>query len=363
MKILHVIARMNVGGTATYLGNLINGLEEANVDTLLAVGWVSSNEIEDSRVENINNVRIHHMYREINVYHDFLARREIKRVIEKFQPDIIHTHTFKAGLLIRSLKTRIPLVHTFHGHHLYDPDYGEFKKFILNSIERSLARKNAQIVTIGKRVGRELLEQGIGNVNQSVSIPPGISRPINCSRSTILKALDLDNGQLNVLWMGRLTKVKRPERVVEVARAFPSVNFIVAGSGELMAEMKSQAPVNLHLVGVRSASEMWSIADISLLTSDSEGMPLTLIEAQMVGVPGVATEVGSVSEIIIDGETGLLASANIADLKSKLGILIQEGMLRHTMSEKAKIRAEKLFSVENMVDSHLRVYKSILGIE
>jgi len=359
MKILHVIARMNVGGTATYLYNLISGLEEAHIETLLAVGHVPQNEREDHRLEALNYRRIKDLSRAISPLKDFCAKRELMRVIDEFRPDLIHTHTFKAGLLVRTMKTSIPLIHTFHGHHLYDPDYGRFKKEVLNFVERKLAKKNAKIITIGQRVGQELLAAGIGEWPQYQSISPGIKSPKNLDRNNILKDLRIDGG-LNVLWMGRLTHVKRPDRVVEIARRFPKVNFVVAGDGELRDSIRSSAPNNLHLVGVRDSDEMWSIADIVILTSDSEGMPLTLIEGQMAGVPGIATDVGSVSEIVLDGETGFITQVTVDDICKKLTVLVNDSMLRSTMSKKAATRARDLFSIQQLTSSHVKVYQEVL---
>jgi glycosyltransferase involved in cell wall biosynthesis len=160
--------------------------------------------------------------------------------------------------------------------------------------------------------------------------------------------------------MGRLTHVKRPERVVEIARRFPKVNFVVAGDGELRDSIGMIAPDNVHLVGVRNSDEMWSIADIVLLTSDSEGMPLTLIEGQMAGVPAIATNVGSVEEIVLNGETGLITQVTVDHICEKLEVLINDSMLRSTMAKKAASRARELFSIQQMTSSHIEVYQEVL---
>ena len=358
MKILHVIARMNVGGTATYLYNLISALEEVKVETLLAVGHVPPNEREDHRLEELNYRRIKNLSRAISPLKDFRARSEISRMIENFSPDLIHTHTFKAGLLVRTLKTSVPLIHTFHGHHLYDPDYGRVGKSMINAIEKRLSKKNSKIITIGQRVGEELFEAGIGTQSQYQSISPGIECPKISDRNNILKDLRIAGG-LNVLWMGRLTHVKRPEKVVEIAGRFPKVNFVLAGDGELMDSIRMSAPDNLHLVGVRNSDEMWSIADIVLLTSDSEGMPLTLIEGQMAGIPAIATNVGSVEEIVLNGETGLITQVTVDDICDKLAVLINDSMLRNTMSKKAASRARDVFSIQRMTSSHIKIYQEV----
>jgi glycosyltransferase involved in cell wall biosynthesis len=360
MKVLHVIARMNVGGTATYLFNLLEGLENSKVETKLIIGSVPSNEKEDSWIEQLNYQRIPGLSRAIAPKRDLMARRKLWEIVKDYQPDLIHCHTFKAGVLVRSKKTSIPIIHTFHGHHLYDPDYGKFARFVINAIERILAKRSKKILTIGSRVGKELLDVGIGNRSQYQSIAPGVRVPKLSERFKIVKKFSLNSDRLNVLWMGRLTRVKRPDRVIELAKHFPNVNFIIAGDGELRAELEAIAPNNVYFLGVQSSDEMFSLADIVLLTSDSEGMPLTLIEGQMAGVPAIATDVGSVSEVVENEVTGLVTSTQIDQIASSLGRLIDDSMLRSIMAKNAKERALDRFSIEKMVESHIQVYKQAL---
>ena len=248
MKVLHVIARMNVGGTATFLFNLLEGLENSKVGTKLITGNVPSNEKEDSRVEQLNYQRLPGLSRVIAPIRDLLARRKLWEIVEDYQPDLIHCHTFKAGLLVRSKKTSIPIIHSFHGHHLYDPDYGKFARFALNAIERILAKRSKKILTIGSRVGEELLDVGIGKRSQYQSIAPGVLVPKLSERSKIVERFSLNPDRLNVLWMGRLTLVKRPERVIEIAKHYPEVNFIMAGDGELREELEAKASSNVHFL-------------------------------------------------------------------------------------------------------------------
>jgi len=360
VKVLHVIARMNVGGTATYLLNLLNGLPGSEVETKLVIGNVPRNEKEDSRVEQLDYQRIRGLSRAISPLKDLRARRQLWEIVDQYNPDLIHSHTFKAGVLVRSKKTSIPIIHTFHGHHLYDPDYGKFARLVLNGIERKLARRSKKILTIGSRVGKELLDVGIGKRSQYQSIAPGVRVPKLSDRSKVVRKFSLNSDRLNVLWMGRLTRVKRPDRVIELAKHFPNVNFIIAGDGELRAELEAMASSNVYFLGVQSSDEMFSLADIVLLTSDSEGMPLTLIEGQMAGVPAIATDVGSVSEIVQHEVTGLLTSTHIEQIISSLGRLLGDSMLRSTMAKNARERALDRFSIEKMVNSHIQVYKQAL---
>ena len=125
-------------------------------------------------------------------------------------------------------------------------------------------------------------------------------------------------------------------------------------------KVKIDAPRNVTFVGFQDKNEMWSIADIALCTSDSEGMPLSLIEAQMAGVPVVSTNVGSVSEILEDGVTGYLAAKDIKDLSAKIEMVIEDLESGAKLGKAAKLRAKREFSSSVMADAHLGVYKEVL---
>jgi glycosyltransferase involved in cell wall biosynthesis len=148
--------------------------------------------------------------------------------------------------------------------------------------------------------------------------------------------------------------------VAEVAKRLPHLVFVMAGDGELRETISSSAPQNLKIVGVQGAAEMWAIADLALLTSDSEGMPLSIIEAQMSGVPVVATNVGSVSEIVEDGVTGKLSRVDADDIASSIVELAANPSRLEEMRRAAKSRAGSLFSREVMVDKHIEVYREVL---
>lgn len=356
-----MIARMNVGGTATYLANLIRGLEKAGVENLLVMGNVPKGESEDSVVESLRHFRVETLSRELNLRLDMKARASIEEQIRIFKPDIIHTHTFKAGFLVRLKSRKIPVIHSFHGHHLYDPEFGPLKRSILNLIERVLAPRASAIVTIGNRVKDELLEVHIGKREQYISIAPGIEPLEIRSDKNIKEQLGLSTNKILVVWLGRFTQVKRPDLVIEIARRVPDLHFVMAGGGEMFDEVKKLAPNNVSLVGFQDKNDMWSIADIALCTSDSEGMPLSLIEAQMAGVPVVSTDVGSVSEIVEDGVTGRLTSSDSAALADAV-IEVKESIRKNdAMGRAAQLRASREFSTEVMTRAHAELYRAILG--
>ena len=177
----------------------------------------------------------------------------------------------------------------------------------------------------------------------------------------VRKRLGISEDALVVMWLGRFTEVKRPDRVVEIARAIPNAVFVLAGGGELLEKSRVGAPSNVVFVGFEDKNDMWAIADIGLCTSDSEGMPLSLIEAQMAGVPVVSTDVGSVAEIVSDVESGFVAPRDSAALAERIKKLLESPQLRAEMGERSRSRASELFSAKTMVDAHLALYRKVLA--
>lgn len=360
MKVLHIIARMNVGGTATYLVNLLQGLRDAGIDNILIFGDVESNEKEDSRTVILNSRKLASLGKSISPYRDFRAYRQFKRIVEEYQPDVIHSHTFKAGVLARLTQQGALLVHSYHGHHLNDSDYKGIKRLLLILIERLLARRNQAIISVGERVRKDLLNYRIGTPERMFSIPPGIKMPEVLNKTHLLTKFGLNTGTLKIVWMGRLTSVKRPDRILNIAALFPEIDFLIAGEGELGESLQTKKSDNVYFLGIQKSDEIWNLADIGLLTSDSEGMPLSLIEAQAAGVPCVATNVGSVSEIITHGKTGFVTDFETESMCEAISKLVNDGNLRGKMSEEARLRARSNFSIKRMVDAHIMVYTRVL---
>ena len=361
MRVLHVIARLNVGGTARYITQLANELPKHGIETYVATGFVQGNEVEDPSAQSIEVIRIPALGRSINPIKDNFARKQLEKIIETVKPDIIHTHTFKAGYITRMKKQSIPVVHTFHGHLLDDPEFSGLKSTVIIAIERMLAKKSAKLVTVGEKVGQELLQHHIGVKEQYVSIAPGVVALNVTPRTEALKNCGLtDNGQPIIGWIARVTGVKNPMKALEVARAIPTAQFVIAGGGDLLEDVKAMAPANVSVIGWAKAEDLFGAADIILSTSENEGMPVALIEAQLSGKPVIATDVGSVSEVIADGETGLVTNKNPRSLITALNTLILDTQKRTAMGTLATSRAESLFSVDRMINAHIALYKSIV---
>ena len=361
MRVLHVIARLNVGGTARYITQLANELPKRGIETFVATGFVQGAEIEDDSAHSIDLIRVPSMGRSINPIKDHFARKQLDEIIYEIKPDIIHTHTFKAGYVIRMKKQPVPVIHTFHGHLLDDPEFSGFKSKVITGLERLLAKRTAVLVTVGRRVSNELLEQKIGFRAQFVNIPPGVVPVDVTPKKQALKNLNLENDQRPLVgWIARVTGVKNPMRAIEVANALPDIRFVMAGGGDLLEQVKAAAPVNVSVLGWAEAADLFGAVDIILSTSENEGMPVALIEAQLAGKPVVATDAGSVSEVILNDETGIVTDKNTSSIASAVESLVLDEAKREEMGHLAIARAQALFSVDRMVSAHIELYKSIV---
>jgi glycosyltransferase involved in cell wall biosynthesis len=361
-KVLIVIARLNIGGTSQYIAHLVAGLERAGYEVLIATGRVQGSELEDGIVAKLPIRRVESLGRKISPVADLKARREIREVISEFSPDLVYSHTFKAGLLVRSLKLPMPIIHAFHGHLLSEPELAGWRSKIVIFFERLLAKRAKYLVTVGKRVADELLAERVGRASQYRSIPPGVI-PIDLEqRDKGRKELGI-TGEMRpiVVWMARVVAVKGPMRVLEIARKIPEARFLLAGGGDLLDEISRDIPENLSILGWQPSSRIWAVADIAISTSENEGMPVALIEAQLAGVPVVALDVGSVGEVILDGKTGYLFSEFNQSYIEKVRELILDKKQIEQMASASKKWATAQFSPEKMVKMHIELFEEILA--
>jgi glycosyltransferase involved in cell wall biosynthesis len=359
MRVLHVIARLNIGGTARYITRLAEELPKHKIETFIATGFVQGSEAEDPSAKKLKVIRIPSLGRQINPIKDHLAFKQLLEVIREVKPDILHTHTFKAGYIGR-IKTKeinraagkqVKFVHTFHGHLFDDPEFSGLKSLIITSFERRFAMRTDAIVTVGAQVAKELLEREIGQPEQFTNIPPGVE-PLKIPKAK-------PRTKITIGWIARVTGVKNPLRALEIAKLFPDAQFLIAGGGDMLEQVKAQAPRNTKVLGWTDASKLFAASDIILSTSENEGMPIALIEAQLASKPVVATNVGVVSEVVLNNKTGFVTRKNTEDLAKALEKLINSKALRTAQGKAARAHAAKAFSVEKMIQAHVSLYKKL----
>ena len=371
IRILRIIARMNVGGPAWQVSVLTRGLDEHRFESRLVVGDVGEGEADfiALRDPDLPVLKIPALGRSVRFGDDLRAFVAIRRAIRDYRPDIVHTHTAKAGLLgrIAAATCRVPVrVHTFHGHVLH----GYFNKWVTRAvriIEGLLARQTSVLVTVGSQVRDDLIAAGIGRADQYVVIPPGVALGVLPDQVAARRDLDLPINQPVVLFVGRLTAIKRPDRLIEamdlVLQRRPDVILAIAGEGDLFEETRVLAeplgPSVRFLSWRRDITCLYAAADCMVLTSDNEGMPVTLIEAAMAGVPSVTTNVGSAREVVLDGVTGLVVAPSAAAVADGL-VRLLDNDLRHRMGAAARARAETEFCTQRLIADHEALYERLL---
>lgn len=374
IRVMRIIARMNVGGPAVQVSGLMRGFDSSKFDQRLITGYCAADESDylATVATDVTAIRINGLGRSISPRADLMAFFQVVREIRTFRPHIIHTHTAKAGVIgrIASLVSgrRSIRVHTYHGHLLHGY-FGKFKTLLVIAIEKTLAFFTTKLLAVGKKVMEDLLAAGIGRREKFAVMPPGLHLPDLPSREKACTMLGLDPSVKYCSFIGRITKIKRPDRFLDVVAELQSrgcdLHFIVAGAGELLDYCKERsAKENLPVtyLGWREDVEtVLAASDLVLLTSDNEGTPLSLIQAGMASLPVVATNVGSISEIVLEGETGFLADLSATSLADSVIRLDSSKSLREKMGARAHEYTIKRYGVERLVEDHQRLYEELLS--
>jgi glycosyltransferase involved in cell wall biosynthesis len=316
--------------------------------------------LEDPKVKDLNVVRIKHLGRRISFRNDIRAYHELKQVITELRPVIVHSHTFKAGLISRLIPGAHKRVHTFHGHLFDDASFSRGSKILVLLIERFLANRTNTLVSVGSQVGLELQKKGIGKNQNWLSIPPGIEPLTHVNKFEAREKLGLRRSGIIFGWMARMAPVKNPLLLLEIAGKLPEIEFVMAGGGELLEEVRSKAPKNVFVIGWADAALFWSSVDCAISTSDNEGIPIALIEAQYAGLPIVATDVGSTSEVVENNISGYLATKSTSEFIQVIRRLNENDDLRQRIGRNAKTGAEIKFSLAKMIDAHKELYFKII---
>lgn len=368
LRVLRVIARMNVGGPALQVTALVEGLPQDRFDHRLLAGSVGPGEESyvELRAQGLPLVTVPGLGRDPDAWGDARALKRLVEEMRAFRPHIVHTHTAKAGALGRSaaVLARVPaIVHTFHGHLLH----GYFSPRVTRgvvAVERGFARASTRLVAVGPQVRDDLLAAGIGRREQYAVIPPGISLPPGPVREQARALLGLPADALVVTLVARLTGIKRPERFLQVAEALrlrhPNTVFAVCGAGELLEQLQREAGPNVVFLGWRADVEaVHAATDVAVLTSDNEGTPVSLIEAAMCGVPAVAPDVGSVGDVVLDGRTGLLTTTAVPDLADKVSRLLDDHELRRRLAAAAAEQAAAAYGRPRLLADTQRLYEQV----
>lgn len=325
-----VIARLNVGGPAMHVVNLATGLDPALWRTVLVAGSVEADEGDMEYYAHDRGVTVVHlpaMARSLHPLRDVVSLWGLYRLFRRDRPDVVHTHTAKAGTLgrIAAILAGVPVrVHTFHGHVLGGSYFTPVLNRLFLGIERQLARGTSRLVVLTRRQAREMAEElEIAPAERFTVIPLGLDlgrfRAVDGAKdgAAVRELLGVAPDDVVVAIVGRLVPVKNHELFLDALARLPvvkgrRVRGVVVGGGEREEELRSRADAmgladRVQWLGWRRDLEtLYPAFDIVALTSDDEGTPVALLEALAAGVRVVARDVGGVGEVLDDAGSGVL---------------------------------------------------------
>lgn len=389
IKVLHVITRLDKGGSAQNTFLTLLGLKEQNFESSLITGLSLESEMRQEEIKAVEKdiqrleskgielVRCPSLVRKINIIKDLRAFFNIWKIIKKNKPLIVHTHTSKAGLLGRlaAKLARVPIIaHTPHGH-VFFGYFRRFKTKIFVILEKIASRITDRIVALTEREKQDHVLFKIAKEDKFAVIHSGVElnelqELSSKGKQNFKKELGIPENSFVVGTIGRLVPVKGPEFLVEAAKYIilkhPTTYFIFGGDGYLEEGLKKKAielgvQNNIIFLGWRAdVSRIISLYDIFALPSLNEGMGRVLVEAMALGKPIVASNIGGIPDLVSHGKNGFLVSPkNPGQLAKYIQILIADKEKRESMGKKGKEIAQN-FSKEIMVDRIIELYKELM---
>jgi len=334
VRVARIITRLNIGGPAIQAAMLSDRLRERGFETLLIYGRLADGEGDMSYLLHDRQVQSSYLpslVRSVSPLADARAVAAILRQLKAFRPQIVHTHTAKAGTVgraaalayNRSAATKARTLHTYHGHSL--EGYFRYAGAFI-SIERLLARRTDRLIAISPRIAADLRDHfHIGRPGQWSVVPLGFDlAPLvaidDRARADARGVLGVDPTTPMVTIVGRLTAIKQHELFLRIAREVhiwqPSALFVIVGDGDRRTELEALASQlglrdQVRFLGWRKdLTTVYGAADVCVLTSRNEGTPVAVIEALAAGVPVVSTDVGGVRDVIDDPALGAIAPDN-----------------------------------------------------
>ena len=364
MRIAYIITRSDdLGGAQIHVRDLASALQGSDHDVVVLAGGggVLARQLEE---RGVKVVELRHMARPIRPVSDFRALRELTGHLRRIRPDIISTHSSKAGILGRIAGRRlgIPTITTAHGW-LFDlPPKGRRQRAVW-SIERAMAPLARRIVTVCESDRQLAIDSGVSKPDRFVTIHnamPDVSESLRADPSAVPPRL---------LMVARFAAQKDHATLLRALATLLELDWRLdlVGSGPQEESIRALARSlglldRIRFLGMREdVPDLIAKSQVYLLISHWEGFPRSILEALRGGVPVVATDVGGVREAVVDGDTGYLVPENDdVLLADRLQLLLGDSALRSTMGRSARAHYEAHFKFERLMRESLQLYDSVL---
>ena len=376
-KILYIITQGSWGGAQRYIYDLSNNLG-MNYKIYVATGKKNNNDLQNKLAKNpnITFIELKHLIRPINPIHDLMAIREIRKLLKKIKPDVVHLNSTKAGLIgsLANINKKCKVIYTVHGW-VFNEKLSIIKKWLYTFIEKYTAKLKNKIVVLSKNDLEDGLKIKI-NKNKLKIIPLGIKSVENKLNkqqarqklSEIIKK-DFTDNDLIFLTIANFYKTKGLEFLIrsakEIVKTNPKANFVIIGDGKQKKELtdliqKSNLQNNIWLTGqIKNAGTLLPSADLFLLTSLKEGLPYVVLEAINYEIPIIATDVGGISTVITNKKSGILIPPeNVDKITEVVTDYINNPATFNSYADNAKNNIAN-FSLDKMLTETKTLYEII----
>lgn len=377
IRILRIIARLNVGGPAIHVALLTHKFGAPGYESRLVCGSIDATEGDMSYYaaeRGVEPIFIAELGREINPLSDLRTIWKLYRLIKAYQPDVVHTHTAKAGITgrVAAWLAGVPvIVHTFHGH-IFQGYFGALKTRLFIAIEQIAARLSDTLITLTEGLRRELADEyRIARKSRITVLPLGLDL-------APFAEMPRKSGGFRAEWsippevpligiVGRLVPIKNHDLFLEAARRLreqhPTARFVIIGDGETRAQVEAQVEAlglreSVIFTGwLRDLAPAYSAMDALVISSLNEGTPVSIIEALTAGCPVVATAVGGLPDLLEGGRWGrLVPSGDAAALSEALDMTLRQP----PSTTEARQVMQNRYGIDRLVSDLDSLYRALL---
>ncbi len=381
IKVMRIIARLNIGGPAIHTILLSSALNRDGDKDMLICGRADTSEGDMmylARSKQVEPTVIPCLGRDISLVKDARAFLKLFALMKKERPHIVHTHTAKAGTLGRlaALFAGVPVkIHTFHGH-IFDGYFSPAKARLFLAIETFLALFTDRIIAVSERVKDDIVNRlHVTSEAKCVVVPLGLdlARFLECERvkGTLRRELGIGDDTLLVAIVGRLVPIKNHRMFLDVARKVKEglagrrkVRFLIVGDGEMRAGLEEYARKQglgdsvIFTGWIEDLAKVYADVDVVALTSLNEGTPVSLIEAMASGKAVITTDVGGVRDLVSGDETGcLIPRDDLEGFSKKLLELLDEKETRVRYGARGRESVRERYSYTRLVRDIKRLYE------